>query len=205
VTTAKIRYRRPRAGFAAQEHRVMKNWIRSVLVVAALTGVALAPIAEAAAALNAYLTVTGQKQGKIKGSVTQKGREDTIMVIAVSHEVVSPRDAASGLPTGKRQHKPIVLTKEIDKSTPLLYNALVNNENLPTFELIVLQPGPKGTAPKAYTVRLVNANIASLKTLVGEDGKVIEQVAFTYQKIEWTWVDGGIMAMDDWEQPVAKK
>jgi type VI secretion system secreted protein Hcp len=27
-------------------------------------------------------------------------------------------------------------------------------------------------------------------------------VAFTYQKIEWTWVDGGITAMDDWESPV---
>lgn len=34
--------------------------------------------------------------------------------------VVSPRDAASGLPTGKRQHKPMVITKELDKSSPLL-------------------------------------------------------------------------------------
>ena len=29
-----------------------------------------------------------------------------------SHEVKSPRDAASGLPTGKRQHKPVNLVKE---------------------------------------------------------------------------------------------
>ncbi len=29
-----------------------------------------------------------------------------------------------------------------------------------------------------------------------------EEVAFTYQKIEWTWMDGGITAMDDWESPV---
>jgi len=27
-----------------------------------------------------------------------------------SHEIVSPRDAASGLPTGKRMHKPLVIT-----------------------------------------------------------------------------------------------
>ena len=26
---------------------------------------------------------------------------------------------------------------------------------------------------------------------------------FTYQKIEWTWVDGGITASDDWEAPVS--
>ncbi len=34
--------------------------------------------------------------------------------------VVSPRDAASGMPTGKRQHKPFSITKPVDKSSPLL-------------------------------------------------------------------------------------
>ena len=48
-------------------------------------------------ALNAYLKLKGQKQGPIAGSVTQKGREGKIMVIATSHEIVSPRDAASGV------------------------------------------------------------------------------------------------------------
>src|ERR1043165_4020450 len=91
-------------------------------------------------ALNAYLTLKGQKQGNINGSVTQKGHENQIMVIAVSHEVVSPRDAASGLPTGKRQHKPLVITKEIDKATPLLYKALVTNETLTSFVLNFYQP-----------------------------------------------------------------
>ena len=52
-------------------------------------------------ALNAYLKMKGQKQGEIKGSVTQKGRENKIMVIAVNHEITSPRDPASGLPTGR--------------------------------------------------------------------------------------------------------
>src|SRR4051812_46536780 len=86
-------------------------------------------------ALNAYLNLKGQKQGDIKGSVTQKGREGKIMVIAVSHEIISPRDSASGLPTGKRQHKPMVITKELDKSSPLLQGCLSNNENITTWEL----------------------------------------------------------------------
>ena len=34
------------------------------------------------------------------------------------------RDAASGLPTGKRQHKPLVVTKEVDKSTPKLADTI---------------------------------------------------------------------------------
>ena len=70
-------------------------------------------------ALNAYLKLKGQKSGEVKGSVTQKGRENSIMVIAVEHEIISPRDAASGLPTGKRHHKPLTITKEVDKSSPV--------------------------------------------------------------------------------------
>src|SRR5262245_39408907 len=118
-------------------------------------------------ALNAYLKLKGQKQGPINGSVTQAGRKDKIMVIAVSHEIVSPRDPASGLPTGKRQHKPMVVTKELDKSSPLLYNALVNNENISEWELQFWTPQIKATSGTGvevqhFTVKLVNANIASI-------------------------------------------
>ena len=43
---------------------------------------------------------------------------DGSCVINFEQEVVSPRDAASGLPTGKRMHKPFVITKELDRSSP---------------------------------------------------------------------------------------
>ena len=166
-------------------------------------------------ALNAYLKMKGQKQGEIAGSVTQKGREGKIAVIAVSHEIVSPRDPASGLPTGKRMHKPVVITKELDKSTPLLYNILVNNENISEWELQFWTPQLKATTGSGvevqhYTVKLTNANIASMAFRMANNKHPdlmkyaeYEEIAFTYQKIEWTWVSGGIMAMDDWEQPVA--
>jgi type VI secretion system secreted protein Hcp len=161
-------------------------------------------------ALNAYLKLKGQKQGEIKGSVTQKGREGKIMVIAVSHEIVSPRDAASGLPTGKRVHKPFVITKELDKSSPLLYNALCTNENITEFELQFWTPqvgavGGAGTEKQHYTVKLTNVSIADIKfTMLNNKNPELmryveyEEVAFTYQKIEWIWNDGGIMSTDNW-------
>ena len=162
-------------------------------------------------ALNAYLKLKGKKQGDIKGSVTQKGREGMIMVIAVNHEIVSPRDAASGLATGRRQHKPFIITKEIDKSTPLLYNALVSNETLSTFELKFFKPQVNGSSGVGaemnhYTVKLTNATIASLDSVMHNNKNadlmnlpLMETIAFTYQKIEWIWNDGGITATDDWE------
>jgi type VI secretion system secreted protein Hcp len=166
-------------------------------------------------ALNSYLKLKGQKQGEVKGGVTQKGREGSIMVIAVSHEIVSPRDPASGLPTGKRMHKPFVITKEIDKASPVLYNILVNNENVPEWKLEYWKPqlsaaGGAGAEVKYYSVQLVNANIASMRHVMPNNKnpelmryETYEEIAFTYQKIIWTWLDGGITAEDDWEAPVA--
>lgn len=165
-------------------------------------------------ALSAYLTLKGQKQGSINGSNTQKGHENTIIVHAFSHEVLSPRDPASGLPTGKRMHKPFVITKDVDKSSPALWNALVNNENITAWTLQcwmpIVTPTPGvGTEKQVYTISLVNANIAGISEVMPDNQdpsklnlSIREQVTFTYQKITWTWTDGSITASDDWESPV---
>ena len=155
-----------------------------------------------------FMHVKGQKSGDILGGVTQKGKEGQIKVFGYSHEITSPRDPSSGLPTGKRQHKPFVIKKEIDKATPLLYKALVSNENLTEVTLFFWGPsvGPTGTGAEVlyYTVKLTNANISSYKSYsnphqnsAGMDS--MEELAFTYQKIEWTFKEGGITAYDDWE------
>jgi type VI secretion system secreted protein Hcp len=155
------------------------------------------------------MTVKGQQQGDIKGDVTLKGKEGTIQVLAFSHQVISPRDAASGLPIGKRQHSPLIITKKIDKSTPLLMNALVNNENLPTLTLRFYRPITSGAEQQYYTIKLTNAAVSSIKQYMvysettGLTGYHLEEVSFTYQKIEWIIEDGGITAEDDWETPVA--
>jgi len=165
-------------------------------------------------AMMTYAYLVGQKSGQIKGSITQKGREDSIGVIAVSHSIVSPRDPQSGLPTGQRMHKPFVFTKELDKSTPLLFNVLCTNENLSEATFKFWQPQVKaqtgvGSEVQHFTVKLTNANIASIDFRQAniknpELAKLAEyeEIALTYQKIEWTWNEGGITAADDWEARV---
>lgn len=44
---------------------------------------------------------------------------DGTCTINFDQEIISPRDPASGLPTGKRMHKPFVIRKELDKSSPM--------------------------------------------------------------------------------------
>ena len=156
-------------------------------------------------ALNAYLRLKGDKQGEIKGSVTQKGREGRIMVFAANHSIESPWDPDSGLPIGKRRHEPFVITKEVDKSTPLLYTMLINNENISEWELQFWQPSMSGTEVNQYTIKLTNVNIASIDFVMpdNKDPNLMkraecEEIAFTYQHIQWIWNDGGITSFDDW-------
>ena len=163
------------------------------------------------ALINAYLTLQGSRQGNISGSVTQKGREGSILVHSFNNEIVSPRDPASGLPTGKRQHVPLTILKEVDKSSPLLWTALVNNETLVNWQLkfwsAISVPVPN--QKQIYTIQLTNASIASMREYMADNDDpnnaklpLLEQITFTYQKIEWIWTDGGITASDDWESPV---
>jgi len=157
------------------------------------------------AALNAYLRLAGEYQGVIEGGVTQVGREGSIMVIASSHEVLVSRDPANGLPTGKRQHEPLRITKEIDKSTPLLMKALIDNERLRQFELRYWRPAASGQEVQYYTIVLRNARIVSIQQEMlnnkypeNMQHKEREHVSFVYETIEWIYEDGGIATEDGW-------
>ena len=156
-------------------------------------------------ALNANLRVEGQKQGVIKGSVLQKGREDSILVIAFNHEVLSPRDLVSGQPTGQRQHKFLTITKEIDRATPLLLNAFVTNELLKKWELRFWRPMPSVIDKQFFTIQLLNASITDIKMEMLNNAypenlnhKECEHISFSYQKISWTYEEGALTAADDW-------
>ncbi len=166
-------------------------------------------------AMMAYADIVGQKSGHIDGSITQKGREKKIGIIACSHSIESPRDLQSGLPTGQRMHKPFVIRKELDMASPLLYNVICTNENLSKVTIYFWSPqkstasGGTGSEYQHFTIELTNANIASITFTMENirDPDLVkfaeyEEISFTYQKITWTWNDGGKTAQDDWEARV---
>jgi type VI secretion system secreted protein Hcp len=158
----------------------------------------------------AYLKLTTQKLGDIKGTARQKGREGMILVLAVNHEVASLIDIATNNPRGKRQHLPMVITKEVDKSTPILNQIMV--ENIPITEAILSFYGtdPVSTFPgmetNTYSIILRNVTITRIDLTLHnllEDQKrnanLIERVSFIYKQIEWKWANGNISAIDNWE------
>ena len=152
-----------------------------------------------------YMRITGEKQGLIRGEVTQKGREDQHRLLAYSHEIVVPRDSASGLPTGKRQHQPFRIVKLLNAGSPLLMTVLASAENLPSVVIDVWTPTAVGSEIKLMTYTLTNARIVSLRPWMPNrsDASALsyppsEEVAFTYQKISVLFPEGGIESVDEW-------
>lgn len=155
-----------------------------------------------------YLQLTGKKQGKIEGSCQVKGKEKTIEVWAMNHTVEIPRDIPTGLPTGQRRHMPLTLVKNIDKSSPKLYQALTSGEQLSEVILDFYRITPEGTEEKYFTIKLGNAIIVTMESYYPETFleenkpyRHMEKVSFSYEKIIWTWQPDGIEAEDDWRAP----
>lgn len=155
-----------------------------------------------------FLTVTGQTQGNIEGSCTIKGHEKTILVQAVEHVIEIPKSPQTGLPTGKRVHGPLTITKELDKSSPKIFQALTSGEQLTDVKLSYYRISPQGKEELYYTTELKNAIVTSARTWVPNcldmNEKTMghmEDISFTYETIIDTWTPDGIEAQDSWNSP----
>lgn len=156
----------------------------------------------------AHMTLTGENQGDILGSVTMAGREDSILVEAFNHQVSMPRDPQTGLASGKRRHEPFSVVKFFDKSSPLLYQALCTGEHMTDVTLKWYRIAKTGQEEHYFTTMLEDAIIVSMRPFMPnaldketEQYGHMEELSFTYRRITWTYEDGGITATDDWETP----
>ncbi|MRR57179.1 MAG: Hcp family type VI secretion system effector [Deltaproteobacteria bacterium] len=159
-------------------------------------------------AMPAHLTLSGEKQGKIDGSCEMQGRENTILVYGMSHDVTIPRSPHDGLATGKRVHGPLTITKEYDKSSPKLYQALCTGEHLKDVTIKWYRITKQGTEEHYFTHKLEDAIVVGISpsmpvTLIAanEPYRHMENISFTYKKIKWTWEPNGIESEDSWEVP----
>ncbi|BBH16944.1 hypothetical protein Back2_12310 [Nocardioides baekrokdamisoli] len=145
-----------------------------------------------------YGTCTGQKSGVIKGDATAAGHVGQWNVVSISDGLTSPRDAASGLPTGQLQHSQIRVSMLAGPQTVRLIQSLTTNEVLTSCQFWFYRPSPTGAQTNYLRIQLSNAGIGSY-TLTGvANSKVGTTFTFTYQHIAWTWTQGGVTASDTW-------
>jgi type VI secretion system Hcp family effector len=95
----------------------------------------------------------------------------------------------------------VTLTKEWGAASPQLFEALVTNEVLPEVVIDFVGVDPKtGGMTLSHSIKLTNAGIAdisqSTEPIATGGVRHVEDVSFTFQKIELIDVRGNSMAMD---------
>jgi type VI secretion system secreted protein Hcp len=155
-----------------------------------------------------YLKANGQD---VKGESTQTslGRADSIECVYYEQKVVTARDTATGQASGRRTYEPLLFRKRIDKSSPLIMKALVENQAIDAvFKFFRPSPKGDGTTQQFYTVTLKQGRIASVNEYVPDTTvpatsheQPLEEVTVVFHSIKWTYVDGGIEHEDTWNAP----
>jgi type VI secretion system secreted protein Hcp len=154
-----------------------------------------------------YITIDGIKTGRFHGETTDKAHRGKITGLEFFCEVISPRDVATGQPTGKRQYKPITIVKEWGAASPQLFNALITNETLTNVLFEFVQAGPDGKEQIVETIRLTGATVSAFRQYVGDvgnfvydsspDSRKLENVSFSFRTIEITNNVARTSATDD--------
>jgi type VI protein secretion system component Hcp len=146
----------------------MKSWI----LIAALT---LLPLTAALAADPGAKSASGGLVPAVKPAGTlaidgvrgdrSDGQMDVLTISGncepAAAAAASPRDAATGQTSGKRMHKPFVITKEVDKASPLLAQAAASGKKIPKVKV----------KQEYMTFELKDVIVTSYKTSGGGSGK----------------------------------
>jgi type VI secretion system secreted protein Hcp len=114
-----------------------------------------------------------------------------------------PTDAATGMSSGKRQYSPITITKAWGPSSVQMYQAFVNNETLSTVTFDFYSD-LQGKFVVTQKIKLTNATISSIKRHIAvsmdnapPDPRELEDITFTFQKIEFSDASGAVTT-DAW-------
>jgi len=160
-------------------------------------------------ASHSYMSITGKRQGLISagcssqssiGNKCQLGHQDEIMVLAYSHDMLTGNEGS--IAGGRSKHMPIMITKAIDKSSPLLASALHEREEV---ECVInfYRTSSVGARERYYSIHLTGARIAHISQQVPHairmnDAEPQELVSIRYRDIAWAHIPGATSAYSTW-------
>ena len=142
-------------------------------------------------AMPSHLSLTGNTQGAIEGSCDISGREGTILVYAMEHLINIPRDTHTGLPTGKRIHGALQITKEIDKASPNLAEAICKGKVFPKVEIHVTASTTDAGRVTYYIYDLKNVMVTSYDVSGSGQAEEVpmETFALNFEEIKVTYTE----------------
>lgn len=158
-------------------------------------------------AIPVYLWLYEEEGKLLKGSVDVTGREGSIELTGMQHDLFIPTDDATGKATGTRQHEAYTFEKLIDSSTPLLYKALTTGRTLAKAVFKFYRINYNGLEEEYFVTTLENVKVCHVVPVMFdtkdpdfEKHGHIEHVGLRYEKIDWHYTDGNIKHADSWNE-----
>jgi type VI secretion system secreted protein Hcp len=160
-----------------------------------------------AAATTAYLDLTLQNAGKVKGdsTITSLGRKDLIEVWEFDHEVLAPRDPSTGQATGRRIEKPIRWTTPVGTASVVLFQGLVSNETVVKAIFRFFKHDRTGKEVEFFKITVEDGTISSMSTRLPDaraagpvGNEEFHELELTYRKITVQDLVALKSATDDW-------
>lgn len=138
--------------------------------------------ATASAAALGYLRIEG-----IQGSAAVRGYEGWIEVSGLEWSVSnSSASTLAGRTAGQADFNPIIITKPIDKATPLLAQGCAAGRHYRDAQVVFLTAG---SATPSGSLSLNDVTIVETTASGGEAALLSETLALSFGRIEWTFVD----------------
>ncbi|MGE0098892.1 MAG: type VI secretion system tube protein TssD [Hydrogenophaga sp.] len=139
-------------------------------------------------------------------TVTAMDRADTIEVLSLEQQVSTAFDRATLLATGRRIYAPIRFTKRMDRATPLLRQALAQNQVVEgSFRWFRPNPAGTGAVQHCFTLDFTGGRVTKCALRLPDtldataaSLPLLEEVELTFSTITWTWVPGGTSFEDTW-------
>ena len=154
-------------------------------------------------AIPGYMTITAENQGAIEGDCDLEDRMGFTVILAANHSVKLPTDQR-GLPNGRRIHLPISIIKEVDRTSPMLYQALSDGELLTEVGIHWYRMDGAGMEELYYKQTLKNAQVTAIdfdmesrSNLTNSGQGHMEKISLIYDSITWTHEIDGIEYEDN--------
>ncbi|MCD4737334.1 MAG: type VI secretion system tube protein Hcp [Bacteroidales bacterium] len=137
------------------------------------------------------------------GNWGYQGYEECSIVFDLDWGVHVPRDATTGMPSGNRQHQPLTVTKNIDKSSVCFITKICEHQHIPEIILYLFWFNPNnGAIELYYEIRMWNCIVVDFShgvVYTGNDKYAhTDVISFIYEKMRWSWIPDGIEYEDNW-------
>ncbi|WP_067704878.1 type VI secretion system tube protein TssD [Erwinia sp. ErVv1] len=153
----------------------------------------------------AHLWLEDENGSPVVGSCLIPQRLGSIELKSFSHGVTIPVESGWGKLTGTRVHRPVVIVKEFDQTTPLLYRAVCEGRTLKKALVRMYRIFESGIESEYFNIIMENVKITTVSPYLAPNGissTHLETLEVRYEAITWTFTEGNIIYRDAWNDRV---